>query len=35
MTFTVDAACPARKLAIWLAPRSPVHLDDVALHPLP
>lgn len=32
-TFTVDNACPARRLVIWLAPRAPIHLDDIVLRP--
>lgn len=29
--FTVDGECPARQLVFWLAPKSPIRLDDVSL----
>lgn len=32
--FSVDAKCPARDLIFWLAPKVPIHLDDVFLQPL-
>lgn len=32
--FDVDGECPARKLVFWLAPRAPIHLDDVGLAPI-
>lgn len=31
--FAVDAQCPARQLAFWLAPHAEVHLDDISLLP--
>ncbi len=32
--LTVDNACPAHRLTIWVAPRSQIHLDDVVLQPM-
>lgn len=32
--FVVDAQCSARQLIFWLAPQTPVNLDDVALERL-
>lgn len=32
--FTVDRACQAQRLVFWLAPRTPIHLDDVMLNAL-
>lgn len=34
LTFTVDDACTARQLIFWLAPNSPIHMDDIALQPI-
>jgi hypothetical protein len=31
LTFDIDDACRARQLIFWLSPKSPIHLDDVAL----
>jgi len=32
--FKLDSACSAQRLVFWLAPKAPVHLDDVILRPI-